>query len=143
MENEREEISSQVESNKSEEQLNKEDNPPAEKMAQIKEDNPPVERIVYIKEDNPLAEKMAHIKEDNSHVEKIVYFGVLLGLLGLIGLVIGLCLYTEKSERESFIKGWVIMFVIEIFVCIIFGILYANKIRSAYDDIINNLNNIY
>ena len=58
--------------------------------------------------------------------------GVLLGLfLGLIGLIIGVCIYPSGSyERQTFIKGWLIIFVIEIVLSIIVGAIYGAVIAG-------------
>lgn len=67
--------------------------------------------------------------------------GILLALvLGLIGLVIGLCLYKENTvARKTFLKGWGITFGISVVICvIIFAVSMAN-LNSA----INDLNNSY
>ena len=53
--------------------------------------------------------------------------GVLLGIFfGLIGLIVGICLYNENSiERKTFINGWIIGFVGSIAVSIIIGVFYG------------------
>jgi uncharacterized membrane protein YvbJ len=53
--------------------------------------------------------------------------GVLLALfLGLIGLIIGLCLYPDGTvARKTFIKAWVITYVVEFVVGFILGIILA------------------
>lgn len=60
--------------------------------------------------------------------------GVLLGLfLGVIGLVIGLVLYPNGSvERKTFLKGWLIAFVISLVAGIILGVIYFSAIISLY-----------
>ena len=52
--------------------------------------------------------------------------GVLLGLfLGLIGLVIGICIYPENTvARTSFIKSWAITFGITFGISILLSIIY-------------------
>ena len=59
--------------------------------------------------------------------------GVALGLfMGLIGLIIGVCLYESDSlERKTFIKGWTIGFVITIVVSAIIGGIYGAAIGAA------------
>lgn len=49
--------------------------------------------------------------------------GILLGLfLGIIGLIIGICLYpNESEERKTFISGWVRGFVIGIIISVVIG----------------------
>lgn len=67
--------------------------------------------------------------------------GILLALvLGLIGLVIGLCLYKENTiARKTFLKAWGITYgVLVLIYIIIFAISMAN-LNSA----INDLNNSY
>ena len=54
------------------------------------------------------------VKKHYVHHESKTAMGVILGLfLGLIGLVIGLALY-QGYERETFLKGWMIPFIIEL-----------------------------
>ena len=64
--------------------------------------------------------------------------GVLLGIfLGIIGLIIGLCLYPANSEeRRTFLKGWGITFAISIVISII---LYA----SIYSCVIAGISYYY
>lgn len=58
--------------------------------------------------------------EENNNItpqgESKAGVGVICGLfLGLIGLIIGLLLYKDGSyERQTFIKAWVITFVVEV-----------------------------
>ena len=58
--------------------------------------------------------------------------GLLLGFfLGIIGLVIGLCLYKEGTEeRKTFMNGWVISFIVYICVSVFFGIIYGVTLSS-------------
>lgn len=57
--------------------------------------------------------------------------GVMGFFLGLIGLIIGMCLYPERSiERETFIQGWIKGFVASIITGIIFGIIYGCSIAT-------------
>ena len=51
--------------------------------------------------------------------------GVLLGIfLGLIGLIIGICLYpTNSYERKTFIQGWGIAFAICFGACMLLYII--------------------
>ena len=60
--------------------------------------------------------------------------GVLLGLfLGLIGLIIGLCLYPANTEeRSTFLKGWVLAFVIEIIAIIFLYVFVIGATVSMY-----------
>lgn len=66
--------------------------------------------------------------------------GVLLGLfLNLIGLVIGLLIYTDEKERKEFLSGWIIGFVIDIAVAaIIWIVTYISALNT-----INSLLNSY
>ncbi|MBQ8427220.1 MAG: zinc ribbon domain-containing protein [Clostridia bacterium] len=59
--------------------------------------------------------------------------GALLGLfLGIIGLIIGLCLYpADTVERKTFLKGWGIAFAIEIIVVIILYAVVFSSILGA------------
>ncbi|MBR5439097.1 MAG: zinc ribbon domain-containing protein [Clostridia bacterium] len=58
--------------------------------------------------------------------------GLLLGFfLGLIGLIIGLCIYQpETEERKTFMSGWVTAFVISICISVVFGIIYGISLSS-------------
>lgn len=53
--------------------------------------------------------------------------GILFGfLLGIIGLIIGICMYQEGTEeRKTFMNGWVISFVIYICISVVIGIIYG------------------
>ena len=68
--------------------------------------------------------------------------GVVMGLfLGLIGLIIGICLYKEGTiARKTFIKSWVITFCITFIVGLIIGIVsYVNAMNTME----NMFNTIY
>ncbi len=58
--------------------------------------------------------------------------GVLFGFfLGLIGLIIGMCIYKEGTEeRKTFMNGWVISFIITMVISVIIGIAYGATIAS-------------
>lgn len=58
--------------------------------------------------------------------------GLLLGfLLGLIGLIIGICMYHEGTEeRKTFMNGWIISFVINICISVVFSIIYVISLGS-------------
>lgn len=61
--------------------------------------------------------------------------GVLFGLfLGLIGLVIGICLYPEGTvARKTFMKGWLTAFLIEIGVLVLLYVLiFASFCAGAF-----------
>lgn len=75
--------------------------------------------------------------------KKIV--GVLMGMfLSLIGLVIGLLLYPEKTEeRETFMNGWIKGFIITIVISIFAGvIIYVNNM-NAVNKAIEQINYYY
>ena len=59
--------------------------------------------------------------------------GILLGMfLGVIGLIIGMCMYESDSvERKTFMKGWTIGFIITIILSVISTILYFVIIGAA------------
>lgn len=59
--------------------------------------------------------------------------GVVMGLfLGLIGLVIGLCLYPENTiARKTFMKAWLITFLVCVGVSIVFSIVCYSIIFSV------------
>lgn len=104
------------------------------------------------KSKDELASKMQSIKNnpdydiDNHQVENNskTSIGVVLGLfLGFIGLIIGLLLYNNENEsRQTFIKGWVIGFVVCIVLAFIFVSIYLNKIDSTINDLYD-YGNIY
>lgn len=63
--------------------------------------------------------------------------GILAGIfLGLIGLLVGICLFPANSvERKTFIKGWAIAFAITFvatLVLTIVGIVGASCLMSSY-----------
>ena len=65
--------------------------------------------------------------------------GVLLGLfLSLIGLVIGLLIYTDEKERKEFLSGWIIGFVIEIAVASIIWIVTYVSALNTINSILNS-----
>ena len=59
--------------------------------------------------------------------------GFLLGFfLGIIGLIIGICMYDSAStERKTFVKGWTIAFIIGISISIISTIIYFAALGSV------------
>ena len=71
-------------------------------------------------------------KNDDFNVSK-TGIGVLLGLfLGIIGLVIGICLYpTGTIARKTFLKAWGITFGICVAVIIIFYIIVIAAAAST------------
>ena len=60
--------------------------------------------------------------------------GFVLGFfLGLIGLIIGLCMYDSTSvERKTFMKGWLISFIISIALSVIGVIIYFAALGSVF-----------
>ena len=58
--------------------------------------------------------------------------GLLLGIfVGLIGLIIGVCVFpTGSYERETFMKGWTKGFVITLIIGLVFGVIYGCAIAS-------------
>ena len=70
-------------------------------------------------------------KKNGLSGESKTSLGALLGVfLGLIGLIIGLCMYPSDSvERKTFIKGWGIAFAISFVICII---LYFTVFASLF-----------
>ncbi len=63
--------------------------------------------------------------------------GVLLSLfLGLIGLIIGLCLYPYNSEeRNTFLNGWLLGFVISLLIGVVFVIIYFCFLSSIINSV--------
>ena len=51
--------------------------------------------------------------------------GVVMALfLGVIGLIIGICLYPAGTiARKTFIKAWLITYIVEIVASIVFGVI--------------------
>lgn len=71
----------------------------------------------------------------SSYGEPKTGLGALLGVfLGIIGLVIGLCLYpADTIERKTFLKGWAIAFVITIvLVIILYFAVFASVLGVLY-----------
>ena len=68
--------------------------------------------------------------------------GILLGLfLGIIGLIIGLCLFKEGTiARKTFIKAWTTTFIISIVIGIIIGIAYYINLTNEINEITNDYN---
>ena len=52
--------------------------------------------------------------------------GVVMGMfLGVIGLIIGICMYPEGTvARKTFMKAWIITFVVEIAVVVVFYVVF-------------------
>ena len=71
--------------------------------------------------------------------------GVVLGLfLGIIGLIIGICLYKEGTiARKTFIKAWTITFVISIAICVLFFIISMVNLNNAINDINDSYSDLY
>ena len=75
-----------------------------------------------------------NVDEEFTNVSKKT-IGVLMGFfLGLIGLVIGICLYPSGSEaRRSFVQGWGIAFAISIGLSILlYAIMFAGGACAYY-----------
>lgn len=80
-----------------------------------------------------LEEKKDSAVADNpENNESKTGIGVLMGLfLGLIGLLIGICLYKEGTvARKTFFKGFWIAFGISMAISIIGGIIYGATVGS-------------
>lgn len=74
-------------------------------------------------------------KEKQLSGESKTGLGVVLGIfLGLIGLIIGLCMYpAETIERKSFIKGWGIAFGVSLaIVLILYFAVFATMCSAFY-----------
>ena len=63
--------------------------------------------------------------------------GILLGLfLGIIGLIIGVCIYPSQTiERDTFMKGWGIGFLIAIGIEIVSGIILGATLSAFFSSI--------
>ena len=68
--------------------------------------------------------------------------GIVLGLfLGIIGLVIGFCLYKDGTvARKTFIKAWTTTFIISVIIGIIIGVIYYVNITNEINEITNDYN---
>lgn len=73
----------------------------------------------------PLAQSMSAQTQRSNYNESKTGMGILFGLLlGLIGLIIGICIYPEGTlARKTFIKSWIICFVVQIVVSVILSIV--------------------
>lgn len=73
------------------------------------------------------------VEEKPEYAESKTGIGVLLGLfLGLIGLIIGICIYPENTvARKTFIKAWGITFGVSIAVIIVFYVILLASTISA------------
>lgn len=71
--------------------------------------------------------------------------GVLLGLfLGIIGLIIGLCLFKEGTiARKSFLKAWGITFAITFVIAVLALIIYISRVNAIVDEANNYLDSLY
>lgn len=71
--------------------------------------------------------------------------GILLGLfLGIIGLIIGLCLYKEGTvARKTFLKAWGITFAITVIAIIIIYSIILNNINNELEDLYSDIYNDY
>lgn len=50
---------------------------------------------------------------------------------GLIGLIIGVCMYQEGTvERETFMDGWKKGFIVSLIISVVLGIIYGVAIAS-------------
>lgn len=69
--------------------------------------------------------------------------GILLGVfLGIIGLIIGLCLYKEGTyARTSFVKAWAITFVISCIIAVIAYFCLISASVNAVNDALDSLDN--
>ena len=70
--------------------------------------------------------------ENFSYSESKTGIGVLMALfLGVVGLIIGICLYPNKTvARETFVKGWLVTFIIDIVMVIFFILLFYSSLIS-------------
>lgn len=58
--------------------------------------------------------------------------GILLGLFFGIWGLLGLLSCETKSEKDEFLNGWIIVFVIRIVVSIILTIVYISMLSNIY-----------
>ena len=71
--------------------------------------------------------------QEQNYNEPKTGIGVLMGLfLGVIGLIIGLCLYPANTEsRKTFLKGWGISFAIAFVLVIVIYIIILGAVFAA------------
>lgn len=67
--------------------------------------------------------------------------GILLGwFLGIIGLIIGLCIYPEGTvARKSFIKAWGITFAISAIISIVVGIVSYVFFMDIFEEMLSTM----
>lgn len=84
-------------------------------------------------------QKTVEIDEEKTGV------GIACGLfLGLIGLIIGLCLYKEGTiARKTFLKAWTISFIVTMAVCLLIFIISMVNLNNTINDINNTYNDYY
>jgi len=82
----------------------------------------------YVKEKN-------EVKDTNN--ESKIGIGVLCGLIGLIGLIIGICIFPEGTlARKTFMKGWLITFLVSIAIFIVIFIIYYVSMLNLINGIV-------
>lgn len=86
-----------------------------------------------------------NLKKTAEPDEEKTGIGVLLGLfLGIIGLIIGLCLFKEGTvARKSFLKAWGITFGITVVIAVIAIIIYINRVNAIINDTNDYLDSLY
>ena len=69
----------------------------------------------------------------SEHNESKTALGVVFGMfLGLIGLIIGLCMFPEGTvARKTFIKAWLITFLVEVGVAVLFYFVVIGSFIGA------------
>lgn len=74
--------------------------------------------------------KTVNTENDESKTGIGAIFGI---FLGIVGLIIGICLYKDGSiARKTFIKGWLIAFISWTAVVILFYIILVSVLISIY-----------
>ena len=72
------------------------------------------------------------VEKDHNQPKNGIGF-VMAFFLGIIGLIIGICMYPAGTiARETFIKSWCITFFVTLVVCLLlYGILVAVAVSSV------------
>ena len=68
-------------------------------------------------------------KKNSTDGESKTGAGFLMGLfLGIIGLIIGICIYpSESKERKTFVDGWITSFIISIIIGVFIWVIIAGS----------------
>ena len=74
---------------------------------------------------SPVEPIITKTQAEPKKAESKALIGALCGFfLGIIGLIIGICLFNNPEERNSFIKGWAIALVVGVVASIVLVVGY-------------------